>query len=121
MIINIASDAGLRAAPGLGHYAAAKHGVIGLTKGLALELAPRGIRVLAVAPGLVVTEGTPAYELVSNPARRAAAEAELSAGRFAEPDDVARVVLFAASDAAAYMTGSVLVVDGGLLAGPAMA
>lgn len=120
VIVNIASDVGLRAAPGLGHYAAAKHGVIGLTKGLALELAPHGIRALAVAPGLVVTEGTMTYDLVSNPALRAAAEAELSAGRFAEPDDVARVVLFAASDAAAYMTGSVLVVDGGLLAGPAM-
>ncbi len=114
VIVNIASEAGLRASPGLGHYAAAKHGVLGLTKGFAIELAPYGIRVLAVAPGLVVTEGTLGYDVVNDPACRAAAEAEIPAGRFAEPDDVARVVLFAASDAAAYMTGSALIVDGGI-------
>jgi NAD(P)-dependent dehydrogenase (short-subunit alcohol dehydrogenase family) len=117
VIVNIASDAGLQAMPGLSHYAAAKHGVVGLTKGIALELAPHGVRALAVAPGLVVTEGTLNYDLVRDVARRSAAEAQIAAGRFAEPDDVARVVLFAASDAAAYMSGSVLLVDGGLVAG----
>jgi NAD(P)-dependent dehydrogenase (short-subunit alcohol dehydrogenase family) len=119
VIVNIASDLGMRAAPGLGHYAATKHGVIGLTRGLALELAPHGIRALAVAPGFVVTEGSSGSAIVTDPDRRTRAEAEVPAGRFGEPDDIARVVVFAVSDLAAFMTGSVLTVDGGVLAGPA--
>jgi NAD(P)-dependent dehydrogenase (short-subunit alcohol dehydrogenase family) len=118
VIVNVASDLAFRAVPELVHYSAAKHAIVGLTRGVALEVAPKGIRCLAVAPGFVITEGTSDLELVRDDARRAQAEAVVPAGRFAEPDDVARVVLFAVSDLAAYMTGSVLLVEGGVLAGP---
>jgi 3-oxoacyl-[acyl-carrier protein] reductase len=107
-IINISSVAGLRANPGQSNYAAAKAGLIALTRTAAVEVARRGITVNAVAPGWIDTEMTAALskELLSAvPARRAGT-----------PEEVAACVRFLASDQASYVTGAVLSVDGGLAA-----
>jgi NAD(P)-dependent dehydrogenase (short-subunit alcohol dehydrogenase family) len=114
VIVNIASMAGLRAQLNMAHYVAAKHGVVGLTKALALEFAAYDIRVMAVAPALVVTEsnaGRITPELIEPIVRT------LPLGRAGLPDDVARVVLFCASDLSSFMTGSTLPVDAGSSAG----
>jgi NAD(P)-dependent dehydrogenase (short-subunit alcohol dehydrogenase family) len=120
VIVNIASmDAVHPTWRGLAHYGASKGGVVAFTQALALELAPHAIRVVAVAPGNIATEGVrrmqpdlPADEI----ARMTAVGAErLPLGREGTPDDVARVVLFLASDLAAYVTGTTVLVDGGYL------
>ena len=117
VIVNVVSIAAFRAA-GLTHYVASKHGLNGLTKSLAVELGPLGIRVLSVAPGMIQTPGmdvrTEAVEDVER--LRADFAGRLPLRRIGEPDDIARAVLFCASDLAAYMTGSAVVVDGGDLA-----
>lgn len=121
VIVNMASIAAFRAAgAGIVHYTASKHALHGLTKGLAVELGPRGIRVLTVAPTMVETPGI----IANKEALRAAGNAELFDSfaarmplrRLGQPDDVARVVLFAVSDLASFMTGSALLVDAGDLA-----
>lgn len=114
VIVNIASMAGLRAQLNMAHYVAAKHGVVGLTKALAMELAVHDIRVMAVAPALVLTESNAgrATPEVIDPIVRT-----LPLGRAGVPDDIARVVLFCASDLSAFMTGSTLPVDAGSSAG----
>ncbi len=109
-IVNIASVAGLHASPGQANYAASKGGVLALTRTLAAELAPRGVRVNAVVPGLVAA-GMAARLDPSLAARKRAA---IPLGRFAAADEIARAVLFLASDDAAYIVGQALVVDGGL-------
>ena len=119
VVVNVASTASYRVAGrGIAHYVAAKHGVLGLTKSLAVELGPHGIRVLAVAPCVTATPGIeearPALE--AHGFTLDAFGAELPLGRIAVPDDVARVVLFCASDLAALMTGSALLVDAGWIA-----
>jgi 3-oxoacyl-[acyl-carrier protein] reductase len=107
-IINISSVVGLRANPGQANYAAAKAGLIALTRTAAVEVARRGVTINAVAPGWIDTDMTAgvASELLSAvPARRAGT-----------PEEVAACVRFLASDDASYVTGAVLSVDGGLAA-----
>jgi len=113
VIVNLSSIAGVRGrGPGIAHYVASKHGIIGLTQQMALEFAPRAIRVLAVAPTTIITPGVEAKLKETN------LEAALAGplGRAGRPDDVARVVLFCASDLSMFMTGSTLFVDAGELA-----
>lgn len=109
-IVNISSVAGLRASPGQISYAASKGGVASLTITAAAELAPRGIRVNAVVPGLLTTGMGRRLDRDVAEKRRAA----IPLGRFGEGAEVARAVLFLASDEASYITGQSLVVDGGL-------
>jgi NAD(P)-dependent dehydrogenase (short-subunit alcohol dehydrogenase family) len=119
VICNMSSTAAFRISnPGISAYAASKHAVDGLTKALALELGGDGIRVVAVAPTMVETEGI--AELRAAAAARgvvlgdsAAFAASLPLGRPNVPDDVARVVLFLVSDLAVMVTGSSVAVDGG--------
>jgi meso-butanediol dehydrogenase / (S,S)-butanediol dehydrogenase / diacetyl reductase len=114
-VVNVASISGLGADRGLAAYNAAKAGVINLTRTAALELAASGIRVNAVCPGLVDTP--PLRRAFQNaPERQPVAEAAIPLGRLARPEEIARVILFLASDDASYMTGAAVVVDGGLTA-----
>jgi len=110
-IINITSVVGITGNGGQTNYSASKAGLIGLTKSLAKEVGSRGITVNAVAPGFIETDMT--AEL--NDDLRAGAMNLIPLGRFGTPDDVAKAVLFLASDAANYITGQVLVVDGGMV------
>lgn len=107
-VINIASVVGPRANPGQSNYAAAKAGLIGMTKTIAVEVARRGVTVNAIAPGLISTDMTADLDgqlLSAVPARRAGT-----------PEEVAACARFLASEQAAYVTGSTLFVDGGLAA-----
>lgn len=110
-IINITSVVGIAGNGGQTNYAASKAGVIGLTKSLAKEVAVRGIRVNAVAPGFVETDMTAD---LSDDLRKKAVEA-IPLGRMGAPQDIAKAVAFLASDEAAYITGQTLVVDGGMV------
>jgi NAD(P)-dependent dehydrogenase (short-subunit alcohol dehydrogenase family) len=118
VIINIVSTAGFGGtAPGLSAYVGSKHAVRGITKQMALEFAPLGIRVLGVAPTFVPTEGNMAAA-ASHPATEGSGEAmavmtKSLIGRIGTPDDIARVVLFCASDLSTIMTGSTLLADAG--------
>ena len=123
VIVNVVSTAGFRGtAPGLSAYVASKHAVRGMTKQMALEFAPRGIRVLGVAPSYVPTEGNMAMAAAAmekmtaagiDPSNIPAAMSQSLIGRVGTPDDIARVVLFAASDLSLIMTGSTLLADAG--------
>jgi NAD(P)-dependent dehydrogenase (short-subunit alcohol dehydrogenase family) len=116
VIVNVASTAGFGGvAPGVAAYVSSKHGVVGLCKQLAIELAPHNIRVLGVAPTFCDTEGNTAA--LSNLPERVRTEISATVtsrlGRIGTPDDIGRVVLFCASDMAMFMTGSTLLVDAG--------
>jgi 3-oxoacyl-[acyl-carrier protein] reductase len=109
-IVNLTSVVGIHGNPGQANYAASKAGIIGLTKALARELGARGVRVNAVAPGYIDTELTGVLpEEVRN-----AILGSTPLGRLGEPEDVARAVRFLCSDESAFVTGAVLLVDGGL-------
>lgn len=110
-IINITSVVGIAGNGGQTNYAASKAGIIGLTKSLAKEVAARGVRVNAVAPGFVDTDMTAD---LSEEIRKKAIEA-IPLGRMGAPQDIAKAVAFLASDDAAYITGQTLVVDGGMV------
>lgn len=117
-IINIASIASLRPTPGLVHYDCSKHGIIGLTRNLALILAPHGIRSNAIIPAGVNTPGTAAVKIpeLSKEEREAELSDVLShypMRRFAEADEIARVALFLATDLSSNVTGETILVDGG--------
>jgi NAD(P)-dependent dehydrogenase (short-subunit alcohol dehydrogenase family) len=119
VIVTIASTAAYRAdGPGVAHYVASKFGVRGLTQSLAVELGPHGIRVLAIAPTVTLTPGLEEQRGALEAAGFALDELgpRLPLGRVAVPDDVARVVVFSASDLSLLMTGSTLLVDAGELA-----
>jgi len=99
------------------HYSAAKSGVVGLVRGLAVELASAGIRVNGIAPGYIRTAQAMSREHSLGPEGLEQAASFIPMGRVGEPEDVADVALFLASAAARYITGQVIVVDGGLLVG----
>jgi 3-oxoacyl-[acyl-carrier protein] reductase len=99
------------------HYSAAKSGVVGLVRGLAVELAREGIRVNGVAPGYIRTAQLLSKEHSLGPDGADKAGEFIPMGRIGEPEDIADVILFLASNAARYMTGQTVVVDGGLLVG----
>ena len=109
-IVNLSSVVGLRGNAGQINYAASKAGVIGMTKSMAKELATRGVTVNAVAPGFIETDMTAAM----TDAAKTATLASIPMGRLGAAEDVARAVAFLASDEAAYVTGQVLAVDGGM-------
>ena len=109
-IINLTSVVGLHGNPGQTNYAASKAGLIGLTKALARELATRGVRVNAIAPGYIET----ALTGVLPEAVREAILGNTPLGRLGTPEDVAGAVRFLCSDEASFITGEVLLVDGGL-------
>jgi 3-oxoacyl-[acyl-carrier protein] reductase len=109
-IVNVASVVGVIGNPGQANYVASKAGVIGLTKTVARELAPRGITVNAVAPGFIETDMT----AVLSDKVRDAMLATIPLGRAGNPQDVAGIVTFLSSDAASYLTGQVLHVSGGM-------
>jgi 3-oxoacyl-[acyl-carrier protein] reductase len=110
VIVNLTSFVGLHGNPGQANYAATKAGLIGLTKALAKELGSRGVRVNAVAPGYITTDITAG--LSDELRERLLTLTPL--GRLGEPEDVARAVRFLCSDEAGFVTGEVLLVDGGL-------
>jgi 2-deoxy-D-gluconate 3-dehydrogenase len=124
VIVNVTSiDALHPTSRGMSHYTTSKHALWGLTKCLALELGPRGIRANAVAPGPSLTEGAIEYIKAGAPEgidvekQWADAAGRVPMRRWADPDEIARAVVFLASDLSAYVNGAQLVVDGGYLVG----
>ena len=109
-IVNIASVVGIHGNAGQANYSASKAGIIGFTKSVAREMGARNIRVNAIAPGFVETDMT----AVIKPEVKAEYEKGIPLKRFGRPEDIARAVLFLASDDADYITGQVLEVNGGL-------
>lgn len=116
VIINVASTAGWQGSRGNGPVAhnATKGGVVAMTRQMALEGAPNGIRANSISPGFIITPGTRAF--VENPAIRAQLTASIPMGRPGEPEDVVGMAAFLASDEAAFITGADIIIDGGTTA-----
>ena len=110
-MISMASVVGIAGNAGQANYAASKAGIIGMTKSAARELASRGVTVNAVAPGFIETEMT---AVLSEEVKKASA-AQIPLGHFGRPEDIAKAVAFLASDDAAYITGQIIQVDGGMV------
>ena len=119
-IVNTASIAGLRGNAGVAPYIASKHAVIGLTKSAAMEAAAFGVRVNAVAPGYIDTRMLHSLWVARSPdnpeAFRASMEERVPLKRLGQPDDVSNLVTWLLSDEASYLTGSVYLVDAGIMA-----
>jgi len=110
-IINIASIAAIIGFSGLVHYCGSKGGVIAMSKAMALELAPLGIRVNNIAPGVIDTPGTRSMDMDEK--SREAMVSMVPLKRWGKPEEIANAVLFLASDESSYMTGSTIIIDGG--------
>jgi len=110
-IVNIASTAGLRATPSSIVYSGIKAAVMGITRAAAIDLGPRGIRVNAIAPSAVPTEGTAKHRTEEKDQKRIA---RTPLGRLGTVEDIAKAICFLATDQASFVTGQVLAVDGGI-------
>jgi NAD(P)-dependent dehydrogenase (short-subunit alcohol dehydrogenase family) len=110
-IVNNASILGLVGAAGGAAYVASKHGVVGLTKSAALEFAPKNVRVNAVCPGYALTDMT--RDTLTDPVKLEKAMEKEPLGRYAEPEEIAASVLWLCSNAASFVTGQAIAVDGG--------
>ena len=117
-IINLSSVAGLVGVPNRAAYVASKHGVVGLTKEMSMELADKHIQVNAIAPGVVETAMTAGY--FDKPDIMASLKKAHPAGRWAQPEEIAKLMLFLASEDADFMTGATIPIDGGFVAGKAI-
>lgn len=118
VIVNTASAAGFRGGPGVAHYVASKHAVIGLTRTAALEYAPLGIRINAIAPGTVDTPMSDSFDIdrQEDPFADASVRQPHPLRPMARPDEIADGILYLAGDQSSFVTGSVLSVDGGFTA-----
>lgn len=114
-IVNMTSVAGVMAVPNRPAYVSSKHAVVGLTKEMAMELGDKNIQVNAVAPGVVETGMTSSY--FANPELVASLKKVHPAGRWAQPEEIAGLILFLASDEAGFITGATFLIDGGFAAG----
>ena len=114
-IVNVTSTAGLIGIPNRSVYVASKHAVVGLTREMAIEFAGRGIRVNAVAPGMILTPMTESY--FADPADAERIRHSMPLGREGRPEEIAAVILFLASDDASFVTGAIIPADGGFTAG----
>jgi len=114
-IVNIASVAGFMGVPNRAAYVSSKHAVVGLTKEMAIELGPKNIQVNAVAPAVVETAMTKSR--LENPEFAASVKKAFPAGRWGQPEEIAKLILFLASEDAGFITGAIFPIDGGYSAG----
>ena len=117
VVVNVASTAAVLARPGIAHYAASKAGLVQMTKVMAVELAPLGIRVNTIAPGLIATEKVLAHAADAGATEHKTKLTRIPAAREGTPEEVAQAIRWLLSEDASYATGSVLTLDGGFTLG----